>query len=82
MVAVRLDSQMDAELTKLAVETWAQVRVITGREALVSFLEDRAAYLLALAALGRQEPRTSLSEVRRELGMNAKYSLPLLSCYS
>jgi RHH-type transcriptional regulator, rel operon repressor / antitoxin RelB len=68
MVAVRLDPEMEAELNKLATET-GRSKSYYMKEALASFLEDRADYLLALAALERQEPRTSLANLRRELGL-------------
>jgi RHH-type transcriptional regulator, rel operon repressor / antitoxin RelB len=68
MVAVRLDPEMEAELNKLATET-GRSKSYYMKEALASFLEDRADYLLALAALERQEPRTSLADLRKELGL-------------
>jgi RHH-type transcriptional regulator, rel operon repressor / antitoxin RelB len=68
MVAVRLDPEMEAELSKLAAET-GRSKSYYMKEALASFLEDRADYLLALAALERQEPRTSLADLRKELGL-------------
>ncbi len=68
MVAVRLDPAMEAELSKLAAET-GRSKSYYIKEALASYLEDRADYLLALAALEREEPRTSLADVRRELGL-------------
>jgi len=36
---------------------------------LPSNLETHTDYLLALAALEKEEPRTSLADVRRELGL-------------
>jgi RHH-type rel operon transcriptional repressor/antitoxin RelB len=68
MVAVRLDTPMEDELTRLAKET-GRSKSYYIKEALSSFLEDRADYLLAIAALERQEPRTSLANVRKELGL-------------
>jgi RHH-type transcriptional regulator, rel operon repressor / antitoxin RelB len=68
MVAVRLDPEMEAALNKLATET-GRSKSYYMKEALASFLEDRADYLLALAALERQEPRTNLADLRKELGL-------------
>jgi RHH-type rel operon transcriptional repressor/antitoxin RelB len=68
MIAVRLDPQMEAELANLASET-GRSKSYYVKEALTAYLQDRADYLLALAALERQEPRTSLAEVRKELGL-------------
>ena len=68
MLAVRLEPQMEAELAKLSSET-GRSKSYYVKEALSSYLQDRADYLLALAALERQEPRTSLADVRKELGL-------------
>ena len=68
MLAVRLDPQMEAELDRLATAT-ARRKSFYVKEALAAYLEDRADYLLALAALERDEPRTRLADVRRELGL-------------
>ena len=68
MIAVRLEPQMEAELANLASET-GRSKSYYVKEALTAYLQDRADYLLALAALERLEPRTSLTEVRKELGL-------------
>ena len=67
-IAVRLEPEMEAELSKLASGT-GRSKSYYVKEALASYLEDRAYYLLALAALEREEPRTSLQDVRKELGL-------------
>lgn len=68
MLAVRLEPQMEAALAKLSSET-GRSKSYYVKEALASYLQDRADYLHALAALERQEPRTSLADIRRELGL-------------
>ena len=68
MLAVRLEPAIEAELTKLALET-GRSKSYYVKEALAEYLLDRADYLRAIAALERQEPRTSLAEVRAELGL-------------
>lgn len=68
MLAVRLDTQMEEELEKLAAAT-GRSKSFYVKEALAAYLEDRADYWLALAALERDEPRTSLADVRREFGL-------------
>ena len=68
MLAVKLDTQMEEELEKLAAATGRSKRFYVN-EALAAYLEDRADYWLALAAFERDEPRTSLADVRRELGL-------------
>jgi RHH-type rel operon transcriptional repressor/antitoxin RelB len=68
MLAVRLDPDVEAELTKLAAET-GRSKSYYVKEALAEYLLDRADYLRAIAVLERQEPRTSLAKVRAELGL-------------
>jgi len=68
MLAVRLDPQMEKELEQLATAS-GRSKSYYVKEALAAYLEDRADYLLALAALEREEPRRSLADVRRELGL-------------
>ncbi|MFM9877396.1 MAG: ribbon-helix-helix protein, CopG family [Rhodoglobus sp.] len=68
MLSVRLNAEQDAMLDRLARETGRSKSYYVKR-ALDDFLADRADYLLAIAALERQEPHYSASEVRRELGL-------------
>ncbi|MCI0734254.1 MAG: ribbon-helix-helix protein, CopG family [Methylococcaceae bacterium] len=68
MIAVRLEPDMEAQLAQLAAET-GRSKSYYVKEALARYLQDRSDYLLALAALERQEPRTSLAEVRKQLGL-------------
>lgn len=68
MLSVRLDPALEAELEKL-VATTGRSKSFYIKKALAAYLEDRADYLMALAALERDEPRTSLADVRRELGL-------------
>ena len=69
MLAVRLDPKMEKELEQLAAAT-GRSKSFYVKEALAAYLEERADYLLALAALERDEQRTSLADVRRELGLD------------
>jgi RHH-type transcriptional regulator, rel operon repressor / antitoxin RelB len=68
MLSVRLEPGLEAELEQLAAAT-GRSKSFYVKEALEAYLEDRADYLLALAALERDEPRTPLTDVRRELGL-------------
>lgn len=68
MLAVRLDPTMEAELNKLASVT-GRTKSFYIKESLSSYLEDRADYLLTIAALERNEPRTSIADLRKELGL-------------
>jgi RHH-type rel operon transcriptional repressor/antitoxin RelB len=68
MLAVRLDTGMEGKLAKLAQET-GRSKSYYVKLAIETFLEDREDYLLAMAALEREEPRKSLAAVRKELGL-------------
>ncbi len=68
MLAVRLDSAVEDQLTRLAKET-GRSKSYYVKEAINNYLEEREEYLLALAILEKEEPRTSISDVRKELGL-------------
>lgn len=68
MLAVRLDSAVEDKLTRLAKET-GRSKSYYVKEAINNFLEEREDYLLALSVLEKEEPRTSISNVRKELGL-------------
>jgi RHH-type rel operon transcriptional repressor/antitoxin RelB len=67
-VSVRLEQDLATELKNLAKETGRSQSYYL-KLALAEFLEDRADYFLALAVLERKEPRVSLADVRKELGL-------------
>lgn len=68
MLAVRLDAETESKLNRLARET-GRSKSYYVKQAIESFLEEREDYLLTLAVLERNEPRKSLAEVRKELGL-------------
>lgn len=68
MLSVRLNAEQEAMLERLARET-GRSKSFYVKRALDEFLADRADYLLAIAALERDERRYSAGEVRRELGL-------------
>jgi len=68
MLAVRLDAETETRLTLLSRET-GRSKSYYVKQAIDAFLEDREDYLLALAVLEQNEPRKSLAEVRKELGL-------------
>jgi len=68
MLAVRLDSDTENRLAHLARET-GRSKSHYVKQAIESFLEDREDYLLALSVLERNEPRISLADMRKELGL-------------
>lgn len=68
MLAVRLDPSIEDKLNNLARET-GRSKSYYVKQAIENFLEEREEYLLALAVLERNEPRKSLAEMRKELGL-------------
>lgn len=70
-LAVRLPSDLAAELDELARET-GRSKSYYARQAIVEFLEDRADYLRAMAVLEREkgQPNLTLEQVKRELGLD------------
>lgn len=67
-LTVRLNEAQERALEQLAADT-GRTKSYYVKEALDQFLEDRADYLTALAALERNERTYSAAEVRRELGL-------------
>ncbi len=68
MLAVTLDPEMEQKLEQLATATGHSKGFYVERPS-PSMLDTRTDYLLALAALEKEEPRTSLADVRRELSL-------------
>lgn len=68
MLAVRLESSVEDRLTRLANET-GRSKSYYVKQAIEIFLEDREDYLLALSVLEKEEPRKSIADVRKELGL-------------
>ncbi len=68
MLAVRLDAETEKQLEDLARET-GRSKSYYVKQALSEFLADRSDYLQALAILERNEPRTPIAQVRKELGL-------------
>jgi len=68
-LAVRLPKELADELDDLARET-GRSKSYYARQAIIEFLEDRADYLRAVATLEKREPRLSLAEAKRALGLD------------
>jgi len=68
VLTVRLDPELEARLDELA-EATGRSKSHYVRQALEEFLEDWADYLLAISLLEKNDPTTSLDELRRELGI-------------
>lgn len=67
MLSVRLSPEQESALEQLTEQT-GRSKSYYVKQALDEFLEDRADYLVALAAIERSDRRISAAEVRRELG--------------
>jgi RHH-type transcriptional regulator, rel operon repressor / antitoxin RelB len=67
-LTVRLDNNLEGRLDKLVSKTHRSKSFYI-KEALSEYLNNREDYLLALAAFEKEEPTTSLLEVRKELGL-------------
>jgi len=65
MLGIRLDTETEQRLEKLARET-GRPKSYYAREAIRAFLEDREDYLLGIAALEKREPRVSLEDLEKE----------------
>lgn len=68
VLTVRLGDAQERALEKLAADT-GRTKSYYVKQALDQYLEDRADYLTALAALERNERTYSATEVRNQLGL-------------
>ena len=69
MLGIRLEPDLEKRLDRLAKET-GRSKSYYAKLAIREFLEEREDYLLGIAALERNEPRISLEELERELGLD------------
>jgi RHH-type rel operon transcriptional repressor/antitoxin RelB len=74
MLGIRLDPELEKRLERLAKET-GRSKSYYAKLAIRQYLEDREDYLLGIAALERTEPRTSLEDLERELGLDRSGSI-------
>ena len=68
-LAVRLPQDVAADLERLAEET-GRSKSYYARQAIIEFLEGRADYLRAIATLEKREPRLTLDEAKKALGLD------------
>lgn len=73
MLGIRLEPELEKRLDRLAKET-GRTKSYYAKLAIRQYLEDREDYLLGIAALERKEPRVSLEDVERELGLDRRVS--------
>jgi RHH-type rel operon transcriptional repressor/antitoxin RelB len=69
MLGIRLDPELESRLERLARDT-GRTKSYYAKLAIKQFLEDREDYLRGIAALERKEPRISLEDLERELGLD------------
>ena len=68
MLGIRLEPTLEKRLERLAKRT-GRSKSYYAREAIRQYLEEREDYLLGLSVLERNEPRISLDELERRLGL-------------
>jgi len=68
MLGIRLEPEIEKRLSQLAKKT-GRTKTYYAKLAIKEYLEDCEDYLLGIAALERNEPRTKLADVRKELGL-------------
>jgi RHH-type transcriptional regulator, rel operon repressor / antitoxin RelB len=69
MLGSKLEPELESRLERLAKET-GRSKSYYAKLAIKQFLEDREDYLRGIAALERNEPRISLEQLERELGLD------------
>ena len=68
MIAVRLPIDIEKKLDQLAAKT-NRTKSYYVRKAIEEFLEDEADYLLAMERIQKNNPRISLDELEKKLGL-------------
>lgn len=68
MIAVRLPESLEKKLELLAAKT-NRTKSYYMRKAIEEYLEDEADYLLALERIQKDNPRISLAEMEKRLGL-------------
>ncbi|MBU4267653.1 MAG: ribbon-helix-helix domain-containing protein [Acidobacteria bacterium] len=68
MIAVRIPIDVEKKLAQLAARTH-RTKSYYVRKAIEEFLEDEADYLLAMERIQKNNPRISLDELEKKLGL-------------
>jgi RHH-type rel operon transcriptional repressor/antitoxin RelB len=68
MIAVRIPIDIEKKLDQLAAKT-NRTKSYYVRKAIEEFLEDEADYLLAMERIQKNNPRISLDELEKKLGL-------------
>ena len=70
MLTVRLPEELENRLNVLAEKTH-RAKSYYVKQALEEFLEEEEDYLLALARIEKREPKISLKEAKKQLGLDS-----------
>ena len=73
-LSIRLDPELEKRLERLSILTGRSVS-FHANLAIREYLDDRQDYVLGIAALERNEPRISLEDLERELGLDLSGSI-------
>lgn len=70
MLALRLPPEIEQRLEALARKT-GRTKSYYAKKAITEFLQDEEDYLLALTRLEENNPRLSLEDIERQLGLES-----------
>jgi RHH-type rel operon transcriptional repressor/antitoxin RelB len=70
MLALRLSPEIEQRLEALARKT-GRTKSYYAKKAITEFLQDEEDYLLALTRLEENNPRLSLEDIERQLGLES-----------
>lgn len=68
MLTIRLNSDLEIRLVALSEKT-GRPKSYYVRQAIQAFLEEKEDYLLAISRLEKNNPRISLQELEKKLGL-------------
>lgn len=69
MLSLRLDSELESRLAKLADQT-GRTKTFYAKEAIQRYLDEMEETYLALSRLEKPGKRLSMADVKRELGLD------------
>ena len=69
MLTIRLNDDLENRLIALSQKT-GRPKSYYARQAIQAFLEEKEEYLLAISRLEKNNPRISLAELEKKLGLD------------
>ena len=69
MLGVRLSTETEDRLKNLCEKT-GRTKSYYAKRAIETFLDDKEDYLMGMAVLEKKEPRISLKDLEKELGLD------------